>query len=168
MNISTTTIPLYLEFKIDIFQFSGKSLVCSPNKLGFWISWISWIFGCLKTGLHSRDLDTQKCCHSAMHCNDRHYSVCFLPECHWCNEYSEETPAMISWLFLCPSQICKFGKQNRLEILSPRGCLLTLRVKWQLMPCLDQTRCQSLFSSSVTRNPWRLLKIITFLQLQSQ
>ena len=25
-----------------------------------------WIFGCLKTGLHRRDLDTQKCCHSAM------------------------------------------------------------------------------------------------------
>ena len=25
-----------------------------------------WIFGCLKTGLHSRDLDTQKCCHSAL------------------------------------------------------------------------------------------------------
>ena len=23
-------------------------------------------FGFLKTGLHSRDLDTQKCCHSAM------------------------------------------------------------------------------------------------------
>ena len=25
-----------------------------------------WIFGCSKTGLHSRDLDTQKCCHSAL------------------------------------------------------------------------------------------------------
>ena len=61
------TIPLYLEFKINIFsifwQVSGvkSKLIRFLDFLDFFL-----IFGCLKTGLNSRDLDTQKCSHSAL------------------------------------------------------------------------------------------------------
>ena len=61
------TIPLYLEFEINIFsifwQVSGvKSKLV---RLSHFLD-IFWNYGRLKTELHSRDLGTLKCSHSAL------------------------------------------------------------------------------------------------------
>merc|ERR1711952_423833 len=55
---------MYLEFKINIFSIFCQVTGLKFKLVRFWISWV--FFGFLKTGFHSRDLDTQKCCHSAL------------------------------------------------------------------------------------------------------
>ena len=52
-----------------------------------------WIFGCLKTGLHSRDLDTQKCCHSAVDHLDPFPSSCLnILDVSWLSVLKPDSP----------------------------------------------------------------------------